>query len=236
MISCICPTLGRANLLEEAIESFLRQDFEDDKELIILNDADWQELSIEKHEEIRLYNVGERYPDMGTKWNTLVELAKYNVLVPWPNDDIMLPWALSTFQAILWGHEYIHPKGRHVMTSKEYRGFSHHGCQGIIAFTKNAWREAGGYPKEYGGQDTGFLHRLRGLYGPHDPQLSPEQAFFIYRWIGIPFHLSGIKTTEKWDGLYTQIQQRYPETHINLKPHWDLDYVEVIKNAEWTLG
>ena len=34
-VSCICPTFARVYLLEEAIESFLRQDYKGEKELII---------------------------------------------------------------------------------------------------------------------------------------------------------------------------------------------------------
>ncbi|MCL4258972.1 MAG: glycosyltransferase family 2 protein, partial [Anaerolineales bacterium] len=43
-VSCICPTYGRVELLEEAIESFLRQDYPGQKELIVLNDYAGQTL------------------------------------------------------------------------------------------------------------------------------------------------------------------------------------------------
>jgi glycosyltransferase involved in cell wall biosynthesis len=46
-VSCICPTYNRPPnyqwLLEEAIESFLRQDYAE-KELLVLNDCAGQEL------------------------------------------------------------------------------------------------------------------------------------------------------------------------------------------------
>ena len=37
-VSCICPTYGRPELLEEAIYCFLLQDYPGPKELIVLND------------------------------------------------------------------------------------------------------------------------------------------------------------------------------------------------------
>jgi len=37
-VSCQCITYDRVELLEEAIESFLRQDYKGEKELVILND------------------------------------------------------------------------------------------------------------------------------------------------------------------------------------------------------
>ena len=47
LVSCICPTYNRPprhqHLLEEAIASFLRQDYPN-KELIVLNDCPGQEL------------------------------------------------------------------------------------------------------------------------------------------------------------------------------------------------
>jgi GT2 family glycosyltransferase len=37
-ISYMCLTYGRPKVLEEAIESFLRQDYKGEKELVVLND------------------------------------------------------------------------------------------------------------------------------------------------------------------------------------------------------
>ena len=230
MISCICPTFGRANLLEEAIESFLRQDYLGEKELLILNDADWQTLELDLYENIKLRNCKKRFFDMGSKWNWLIDKAKYNILIPWPSDDIMLPHAIAQFVYLLGNNGYVHPLGRHVMTAKEYRGYSHHGCQGIIAFTKETHEEAGGYPSIYGGQDTEFLKKLRKICKRNEPKLDEKETFFIYRWAGIPLHLSGTKTDEGWEKLYKQMKAKYPETHIKLNPHWDMDYTEIVRS------
>ena len=43
-VSCYCPTYGRTSFLEEAIYSFLNQDYDGEKELIILNDLEDQTL------------------------------------------------------------------------------------------------------------------------------------------------------------------------------------------------
>ena len=37
-VSCYCATYGRVSLLEESVHSFLIQDYDGEKELIILND------------------------------------------------------------------------------------------------------------------------------------------------------------------------------------------------------
>ena len=46
-VSCICLTYGRVALLEEAIESFLRQDYPGVKELVVLNDLDRFHLAMD---------------------------------------------------------------------------------------------------------------------------------------------------------------------------------------------
>src|SRR5262245_8679210 len=60
-VSCMCLTYGRPpHLVEEAIESFLRQDYRGQKELIVLNDLFGQELRFE-HPEVQIVNVGKRF-------------------------------------------------------------------------------------------------------------------------------------------------------------------------------
>jgi len=55
-ISCWCPTFAREELLEEAIYSFLIQDYLGEKELVILNDYEKQELVFD-YPEIRIFNI-----------------------------------------------------------------------------------------------------------------------------------------------------------------------------------
>ena len=58
-VSCMCLTYGRPHLLEEAIESFLRQDYQGQKELIVLNDLPQEELLF-NHPEVHIINVSKR--------------------------------------------------------------------------------------------------------------------------------------------------------------------------------
>ena len=99
-ISCICPTYGRPHLLEETIESFLRQDFTGTKELLILNDYDEQELVFD-HPEVRIINTKERYKTLGEKYNAMFEMAKGKYLTPFEDDDIFLPHRITHSYNIL---------------------------------------------------------------------------------------------------------------------------------------
>ena len=95
-VSCYCPTYGRPRLLEEAIESFLRQDYTGAKELVVLNDHVEQQLIFD-HPEVRIINSGERIVPVARKFNECVDLCNGEVLFPWDDDDIYLPWKISRY-------------------------------------------------------------------------------------------------------------------------------------------
>ncbi|NJN06124.1 MAG: glycosyltransferase family 2 protein [Rhodobacteraceae bacterium] len=93
-VSCICPTYGRVELLEEAIESFLRQDYPGQKELIVLNDYEQQTLLFD-HPEVRIVNLRDRFQSVGEKYKAAVALASHDLIFVWHDDDIYLPHRLS---------------------------------------------------------------------------------------------------------------------------------------------
>ena len=56
-LSCKCITYGRVKMLEEAIQSFLQQDYPADKcELVIVNDYPLQILEY-NHPQIKIFNL-----------------------------------------------------------------------------------------------------------------------------------------------------------------------------------
>ncbi len=92
--SCICLTYARPDVLEEAIYSFLQQDYSGPKELVILNDYDQQILEFD-HPEVRVINLPKRLHTVGEKRNMAVALAAHDLLFVWDDDDIYLPHRLS---------------------------------------------------------------------------------------------------------------------------------------------
>jgi len=82
-VSCICATYNRSPqhqwLLEEAVESFLRQDYSE-KELIILNDCPGQELVCDAPGVV-VINIPRRFHSHGEKLNAGIALAAYAVCV-----------------------------------------------------------------------------------------------------------------------------------------------------------
>ena len=93
MISVLMPTFCRTNLLNEALQCYLDQDFAGDSELIILNDDGAQTLVFD-HPRVRIINETVRRP-IGEKRNLLLSLAKYPWVTFWDDDDIFLKHRLS---------------------------------------------------------------------------------------------------------------------------------------------
>ncbi|WP_375568644.1 glycosyltransferase family A protein [Ahrensia marina] len=230
-VSCLCRTYGRTGLLEEAIQSFLVQDYPGPKELIILNDLDAQELRF-PHQDVTIVNVRERYPTLGDKCNALVELARFDVLSPWDDDDISLPWRLSTSLARL-RDGYFKPRTALFSQQGFITGFRQAPFHAQSCFQKDLWQAVGGYPPIDVGEDTQFETRLRTRFGISHSELTPAEHFYIYRWRG-DGHVSDTKTLKAGLDCYEVFDQNVrnqiktgeePEGLVELKPAWRTDYV-----------
>ena len=93
-VSCMCLTYGRPAILEEAIHSFLRQDYPGVKELIVLNDLPEQTL-VSNEPQVTVVNVPRRFRTLGEKRNACAALAAHELLFVWDDDDIFLRRRLS---------------------------------------------------------------------------------------------------------------------------------------------
>ena len=93
-VSCQCLTYGRTKLLDEAVESFLRQDYEGEKELVILND--YPDLIIECDiPDVKVINLPYRMKTLYEKRNACVGLCSGDIIFVWDDDDISLPNRIS---------------------------------------------------------------------------------------------------------------------------------------------
>ena len=94
LVSCIMPTYNRRQFVPNAIQYFLRQDYQN-KELIIIDDGtDLVADLIPSAENIRYYSL-KRKKSLGAKLNMGCEYAKGNIIVNWDDDDWYAPWRLS---------------------------------------------------------------------------------------------------------------------------------------------
>lgn len=233
MITCLMPTYNRCPdnkyLIDESLESFLLQDYED-KELIICNDTPKQELNF-SHEGVRVFNLPERFPTLSDKLTWMINQARGDVLCRWDDDDISLPHRLSYSMEKLgdsleWrpANYWYCPPNKTIHT--KHPGNTH--CMAV--WRREVLDKIGGYPpKASGWEDQAFNKAI------YDAGISPflgeeipvEDIFYLYRWGVSPNHLSGTGGGEK--GL----QRHYDEIGFlpikdaifDLTPAWGMHYI-----------
>lgn len=233
-VSCQCLTYGRPGLLLEAIESFLRQDYPGEKELIVLNDQPGVVLNFD-HPEVKMINRPERVETIGGKRNKCARLSVGQILIPWDDDDIHLPWRISVIVSEMKNYHFFKPKRFWVSTQNRFQiEQPSGGAPSMAGFSKELWAKVGRYPEMQSGQDTEFQKRIKEQF----PKLldihytDDEKVSYIYRWGTGYYHLSGYGRGQRGFDI---IRQRSGETispgEYDLQPGWREDYVEKVRTA-----
>ena len=235
LVSCLCLTYRRPRrdqfLLEEAIESFLRQSYPN-KELIILNDCPGQILSCEAPG-VRIYNAPHRCNSVGEKRNLAVALAQGELLAPWDDDDISLPWRLELSIARLGDADYYSPGmiwvARDGHMQRQPAWFFAHVAS---VFSRAGFQQVGGYPAISFGEDLRFDEdlrtrtRLSPYSDPHEHELPAGDIFYLYRAGASGNHLSRAHNPFRWDEIGSR---PIDQGHYTLRPHWRMDYVALTR-------
>jgi glycosyltransferase involved in cell wall biosynthesis len=228
-VSCLCLTYGRPALLEEAVESFLRQRWRGPKELLVVNDHPEQELLCD-HPEVRVFNFGWRLPNLGSKRNLSVALARYDNLLLWDDDDIHLPWRIEETMRALPARHYFKCPEVWRMKGAELEGRVWEGelfYHGACAYTKRLFEESGGYRGFNGGEDQDFEVRLRQdpALGPfcRVTRLPPRRLYYVRRWNHGSYHASGCAALHRVAEAGRKVYR--------LRPHWKMDYCKVVRRG-----
>lgn len=240
-ISCKCITYGRLHFLEEAVESFLKQDYAGKKELIIINDYPLQKLSYD-HPEIKIINLEQTFLTIGEKENFALHQCSGELIAVWDDDDIAMHNHLSNIakyftedgEILFWGNGVLfHGDNIHELTGL--------GNSGIV-YTKKIWEELGGHPLENAGYDTTFVNQIIYREGakPMIVACPPdEEISWFYMWGGRGYHMSGEGTDHP--GKLNAIQRhsahveserkagKIPTGDIIIKPNWRLPYSDLLK-------
>jgi glycosyltransferase involved in cell wall biosynthesis len=193
-VSCFCLTYGRPRVLEEAIHSFLEQDYAGPKEMIVLNDYPDQILAFD-HPEVQVINLPRRFRSLGEKLNAAVALAAHDLLFVWDDDDIYLPHRLS-FSVAHFAPQKGFFKGEvawfwnhHALSGPAKNRFHAASC-----WSRRLFDAVGGYPADGSGCDRLFERALAAAFpGSTEPRaVTPEEIYYVYRWAGTDsYHLSG---------------------------------------------
>lgn len=229
-ISCICPTYARPHLLEESIESFLRQDYKGEKELIILNDCKEQELYFH-HKDVIVINMSERFKTLGEKYNAMFKLASGDYITPWEDDDIFLPHRLSYAMAKIQetGADY------HKLPHAYYWNYGNvEGISGNLFFCAGMWsRELLERTTACDAVNTAADQSIEAKLKANSKEYylqdlkDPKDIYYVYRWGGVTYHLSGYGTgADALEKAQKDLKQEMKTGEIYLHPRWKVDYVE----------
>jgi cellulose synthase/poly-beta-1,6-N-acetylglucosamine synthase-like glycosyltransferase len=188
LISVLTLTYQRHFLLEEAIESFLRQDFSGESEMVIINDSPKVEYVFE-HPKIRIINVKERFPSIGHKLKFGFSQCKYKYIYRLDDDDLMAPRALShTWDDIIAhpGYEIYRSDGHYFFENNKFKGISGNVNNGNVYTKKYLSRIE--IPETSFGEDYTMTYNFTAkIY--ESPR---EQKTMIYRWGMNTYHISGM--------------------------------------------
>ena len=238
-ISCFCPTFARPFLLEESLKSFLDQDYEGEKELIILNDCSDQTLIFD-HPEVKIFNVNNRIEPIGKKFNDTAELCSGDILMPWDDDDIFLPWRFKTTL------KYMRNGLFHVnkaLFEDDYQRLiiSENVFQCNLAISRKNWDKVGGYPNSNErALDVVLLDNIERIIGNPRVKIPYKDIFYIYRWSQTnSYHISVITTDEICDFVeetekIVEKQKKnglFVSGQIFLDPKYKYDYISSAKAA-----
>jgi glycosyltransferase involved in cell wall biosynthesis len=244
-VSCICPTYARVELLEEAIQSFLQQDYPGKKELIVLNDYAAQTLELD-HPEVRIVNLPERFGSVGEKYQAAVALASHDLLFVWHDDDIYLPHRLSFSVAQFRQQRGFFKAARAwCWDDGQVSGPERNTFHGGSCFSRELFVAAQGYPHKSdgfgldGGYDVGFERACEeqrtGATRGESP--APEDLYYIYRWTATgSYHLSAAgQEGEGYDAVAAYVREQAAQGliksgPITLRPHWKTDYAVLVRD------
>lgn len=241
-VSIHCMTYGRPWNLEEAIESFIRQDYVGKKEMVILNDLQEQQLFFE-HPDIKIINTKSVYKTIGDARNALVDKQNADVIITLDDDDIILPHYISTCIQFLGNLDWVFPQHRLILyrhTGKMLR--SNEGGARIV-FRKNVWQKVKGFSSMNFGEDWDFVYKLKnelknGIKGKIMTALDLDKmgyidcmneatTYHVSRIQDIPGGKSRLET--KRELILKDIKyKRLPSGDIQLFPSWRQDYIEMV--------
>lgn len=234
MISVLTLTYQRHHLLEEAIESYLRQDFLGESEMVIINDSPRVNYIFE-HPSIRIINLDERFTSLGKKLSFGFLQCKYDYIYRLDDDDLLAPWALrSTWDDIITHPEYdiYRSDGHYYFEHNSFKAISGNVNNGNVYTKKYISRIE--FPDISYGEDSVITYHFNGhIYESHR-----EHKTMIYRWGMSTYHISGMgdinnEARNEWTDRIVETTDKnrkkgFEEGVIILAPHFEQEYYNQI--------
>lgn len=226
-VSCICPTYGRTNLLPEAVESFLKQDYNGERELVIVNDLGCQEIRCDAPN-VRVINLKERFGSLGEKRTFSYQQASLPFIITWGDDDIHLPNRISRSVNNL-GDRKMVLDGWHFCLHGSELKYNKFPTTGAHLVEAELAKKIGYFPNQSTGEDAEFNARVSKEIGSiHHIK---ERPAFLYRWSGTNRpHISAFHGKNSHQIMGDKIAELLkngtePTGVVEIKPFWAKDYV-----------
>jgi glycosyltransferase involved in cell wall biosynthesis len=239
----MCLTFGRPQrILEEAVYSFLNQDYRGPKELLILNDFSRQTIVFE-HPQVTVVNRPERFGSVGEKRNAAAALSRHDLLAVWDDDDISLPHRLS-FSLSRYDEKrrFFKATRAFVLNDGVLSGPSTNQFHAAGMWHRSLFDEVGGYRHMGSGEDTDIEIRFKKVIGRgmNFSLIEPQEIYYLYRWHGThSYHLSGLGRDEPGRSGHDKVLEyvlrqldrgAVRSGEIVLDPRWTCDYSQLVKD------
>jgi glycosyltransferase involved in cell wall biosynthesis len=235
-ISCICPTYKRPDLLRNALACFLAQDYPKKRcELVILDDAG--QFEPQEKDNWKLISTKERYPNLPTKYNDLIQRARGEIIATWEDDDIFLPWMLKDVAEchLRGGHEFYVTKTVWTNCDQPFGEVQLEDATGRFhsswRFTKALYYRAGGYPVSGAlafdlefGRIMEQAARGKQYYGKEN------LPGYVYRWGNGYWHGSQQGGGEGYSSLWEHIGTLPAPKQGKLEPKFDKETLKIFQH------
>lgn len=220
MISVLTITYKRHHLLEEAIESFLRQTGVVGAEMVIINDNPEVEYTC-IHAGVKIFNVKERFPSIAAKLQWGYKQCQYDYIYRLDDDDLLAPDALRNVQ-----QEIITCSEVEIYRSKDHFFFVNNKFEKISSNVNNgnvytkSYLDRIVWPDKSGDEDADITFKHGALIKETVP------TSMIYRWGMNTLHISGmgIQPNEVILKQADILLDNDTKGIVPLNPHFDNDY------------
>lgn len=235
-VSVCCLTFGRTLQLQEALESWLRQDYSG-HELVIFNSLPTQKLQF-SHPNVRIINATFRPHTLGETRNRAIAECRGEYILNLDDDDIILNWYLSWLMERVGDHEWVRQSLRFNLHGNKIDSISEQATNQLL-FKKSLWEKVGGYPAKNSGEDAGFRRLISKHHGV-ELVCEPREIGFLYGWGRGPYNTSGLGEDQKGRPTVMQETQRLlgkrsPKGgRVVLRPAWKTDYYRLTRT--WLAG
>jgi len=198
LLSCIMPTLGKPDLVEEAVRMFELQSYPN-RELLIVDTAN--QMPPITGDRWSIMPLAELPPSHGTVVNQAIHKTNGPYVVRWDDDDHYFPWHLEACREALdrrlWAVASLAwdqwtPDELVIMKTAHWPDLRDACYAAAWSFRRQAWAAIGGYPTHSETESEGeFRDRLFAAFGPPADTISerfPVPSYFYTRSRSGHFH------------------------------------------------